>query len=361
MCPDKSVVLDLHEAEVQGSIAIDANPKSLTTVEDRVQYLIDRLEEKDFYRAELYRLWFKDFFKETQFIRGQKLYPVPDVGFTYIPKECSLDLAVYQKTPDFRLKYRYTISQDIWDQLDTLNKAALIVHELIYREASLPENHHQTSESARFFNGWLNSTVFAEVVPQDYLIALQSLRFTSASYKNFKITLGMKGLHNQWITAPLKFYDNGNLMSAMTTKFSLQALQRFQSFERCFINPDHHSTTVTFKEDGSIDRLDAVFSRAFPCDFHEIEGVRLSFFADGSSYGFGFAREDIIILKDVTISLEEESRVGLNVSAAGKVETIELERPPCWDRNHIALHPFGRAVKIHVKDLTKDRLPACFQ
>lgn len=97
MCPDKSVVLDLHEAEVQGSIAIDRASKSLSSVEGRVQYLIDRLEEKDFYRAQLYRQWFKDFFKEAQFIRGQKLYPVPDVGFTYIPKECSLELAVFQK------------------------------------------------------------------------------------------------------------------------------------------------------------------------------------------------------------------------------------------------------------------------
>lgn len=361
MCPDKSIVLDLHEAVVQGSVVIDSNSKSLTSIENRVHYLIDRLEEKDFYRAELYRLWFKDFFKETQFIQGQKLYPVPDVGFTYIPKECTLDLAVFQKTPDFRLKYRYTISQDIWDQLDTLNKAALIMHELIYREATLPENRHQTSESARFFNGWLHSMEFAEVVPQDYLIALQSLRFKNASYGGFQITLGMKGQHNQWITAPLKFYDNGNLMSAITTKFDLPTLKGFQSFRHCFINSERHSTTVAFKEDGSVDRLDAAFSKAFACDFYEIDGINLSFFADGRTYGFGFAREDIIILKNVTISVEEETRVGLYISATGEIESIDLERPPCWDRNHVALHPFGRAAKYNVKNLTKEKLPACFQ
>lgn len=361
MCPDKSVVLDLHEAEVQGSIAIDRASKSLSSVEGRVQYLIDRLEEKDFYRAQLYRQWFKDFFKEAQFIRGQKLYPVPDVGFTYIPKECSLELAVFQKTPDFRLKYRYTISQDIWDQLDTVNKAALIMHELIYREATLPENQHQTSESARFLNGWLNSVEFANVASQDYLIALQSLRFKNASYKGFQITLGMKGPQNQWITAPLKFYDNGNLISAITTNFDLPTLKGPQSFRHCFTNSERHSTTVTFNEDGSIDRLDAAFSKAFPCAFYEIESINLSFFADGRIYGYGFAREDIIILKNVTISFEEETRVGLYLSAAGEIESLELERPPCWDRNHVALYPFGRVAKIDVKDLTKEKLPACFQ
>jgi hypothetical protein len=43
-------------------------------------------------------------------------------------------------------KARYTISADIWNKLAPIDQAAIVIHELIYREMALPPSAHMNSE-----------------------------------------------------------------------------------------------------------------------------------------------------------------------------------------------------------------------
>lgn len=78
---------------------------------------------------------------------GEKLPPTNDVGeIPALPQGCGLEqLAVFQDRPE-----ALHLDREIWSALDSLSQAALVSHELAYREER--QTHlEMTSESARSF------------------------------------------------------------------------------------------------------------------------------------------------------------------------------------------------------------------
>ncbi len=88
-----------------------------------------------------------------QFKKGE-LADVADVGSTVsLPTGCQLEqLAVYNDDTN-----KLFVDEEIWDSLDSMNRAALIAHELIYRQQRV-EGGQKTSELARRLVGLLFST-----------------------------------------------------------------------------------------------------------------------------------------------------------------------------------------------------------
>src|SRR5205085_1885391 len=69
----------------------------------------------------------------------------------------------------------YTINKDLWDRMNTNNRAGLILHEIIYKEA-LRDGQHD-SVKARYFNAYLSSTKMASFTPQQYSAFLVRVGF----------------------------------------------------------------------------------------------------------------------------------------------------------------------------------------
>jgi hypothetical protein len=69
-----------------------------------------------------------------------------------------------QRTEQERLpgERRFLVDQDLWDQLDEQNKAALVTHELVYWE-KLDYNENASSRTVRYFNGFLLSPAILNV------------------------------------------------------------------------------------------------------------------------------------------------------------------------------------------------------
>lgn len=129
----------------------------------RVQVAIDRLKPVNPGRAYRYTAILTEILNRREVIRferGTKLSFASDIGMastcdsdTRCPGIDQLVQIAKQSKPNLNRPYRYLIDKDLWDRMDEVQKAILILHEIIYRDnLSGNSSDHQTSEFTRFFN-----------------------------------------------------------------------------------------------------------------------------------------------------------------------------------------------------------------
>jgi hypothetical protein len=193
-----SQALDLYEAESRFKMHVD--PAHLSSIQDRVGYLISKIEKLNPRRAALYRSWYKTFDKETEFVPKVNLKPIEDLGFAYFPQDCELKQLVYQREANEALnKARYTIDRSLWDRLPLRDQAALVMHELVYREFSAPPLPHKTSESTRYFNAMLNSLELNKMTMRGYYKKLQEINIlTGQAYGVDILVSGWDSERSEW-------------------------------------------------------------------------------------------------------------------------------------------------------------------
>lgn len=209
-CPGQNLrTLDLYELQSRYQEQMSLDKKFSASLDQRVNYLLDKVAVLNPVRAMKYKKWFLEFFNELQFT-DNALQANPDIGFGQVPAGCSLELAVFQRNPGIINQYRYIVRKTLWEQLEVIEQAALVLHELIYREAAQQDNQHQTSERSRFLNAWINSEEFSKASLQEYLFRLQSLHFRDAEYGSHQIYLGLYNEDKKsWNKSDLSFFDSG--------------------------------------------------------------------------------------------------------------------------------------------------------
>lgn len=210
-CPDQKLrTFDLYELQNRYEDTMTLDEKAQDSLNQRVHYLLDKVAALNPARASKYRAWYQDFHKESQFTE-EVLQGTPDIGLGQIPESCSLEIVIFQRSPGILNPYRYTIRKAHWNRLSTIDQAALVMHELIYREASEADNQHLTSERSRYLNAWINSLEFSKVSLNEYLIRLQKLRFRDAEYGSHKIYLGRYNTANKsWVESTLSLSEANN-------------------------------------------------------------------------------------------------------------------------------------------------------
>jgi len=214
---------DVYETTTRYKRTLDKNHRE--TTKDRVLYLISKLDRFNPQRAKLYRDWYATFDTEVEFKTGFKFAPLPDRGAAYVEDGCTLEQVAFQRSPGFLNKYRYTIESDLWQSLSPLSQAAIIMHELIYRELSSAPNYQTTSEPTRAFNAWINSTDFDNATLLEYLENLQDLNIARAEVDGTSILLAAQDtLTRTWSKLPLMILPNG-----IAATLTLDASQPFKS------------------------------------------------------------------------------------------------------------------------------------
>jgi hypothetical protein len=115
---------------------------------------------------------------------GAKLEPIDDSKSILIPGNCEFSqLARYVDTND-----KIYVNSDIWNRLDNVNKAALLVHEALYKKLRM--NGENTSERARAAVGaamaGLSFTPINEDVPAEALLCWsdKNTEYRFAVYEN---------------------------------------------------------------------------------------------------------------------------------------------------------------------------------
>jgi hypothetical protein len=80
---------------------------------------------------------------------------------------CKVEQLIIQSEPKFPFEKRYLISRPLWDALDHLNRAAAILHEVVYRDAV--NMGHQNSMASRYYNSLLFSNSLERLDSESYL------------------------------------------------------------------------------------------------------------------------------------------------------------------------------------------------
>lgn len=128
---------------------------------------------------------------------------IPDSGNIVIPKGCTIEQIANQSAPLYADDPRYIIDQSLWSLLDNQNRAGLILHEIIYREAI--ELGHDNSVSTRFLNANMSSRKIESMTIADYTRFLIDLDFTKTTVNGVNI----------WIKPEVPLFgENGFLAQA---------------------------------------------------------------------------------------------------------------------------------------------------
>jgi hypothetical protein len=108
-----------------------------------------------------------DSFDSEKIIDDFIMEDINDSGYVYRRDGCStVTQLAEQREPQSSLDSRYIIQQKVWEQLDPNNRAGLILHEIIYRDAL--RRGHPNSIGVRKFTGAIASSWFENISQEDY-------------------------------------------------------------------------------------------------------------------------------------------------------------------------------------------------
>lgn len=176
-CASKIQILDHYEITQRG---FNIEPAQGQTLEMKVESQLKKLEAIDPNRAKSYRYQYENIWKknlETYNIEGlhlnskqvldPKIQTQFGLGSVRIPDGCELILALHQTAPedytDNRRGIKVTAYLPVWNRLDLDTQAALIMHELFYREYLITQLTGRNSMGIRYLNGYLSSYEFRKL------------------------------------------------------------------------------------------------------------------------------------------------------------------------------------------------------
>ena len=274
---------DLFEAEVRyGMRPRFANGAN---VEEKLEGLIARLDSMNPGRAARYRTWAAKFFAEAQFLTGIELVDIPDTGSGFIPSGCQLKQLVVQVEPRFPKQPRYTINRDYWDLLDLNNKAAVILHELILREASLAENGHADSTATRYLNAIVHADLVKTFSLQEWIDVLRTLGFMQADADKVQIALFAWDEVLNRVEAPIEFLNASHIRKASLYYLQTVDLPRLHMDLSCNYLKLPAQTEIEFFDNRQVK---AVRFERYSCD---LTGGRFDLPGFQSQFRIGFRLE----------------------------------------------------------------------
>lgn len=164
-------LLDFVE-RASGSFQLDSDLETRSGSEIEIaREIVFRLGKVDKTRSSRYRYWLEKFYKETSFVD----YDLPrtmDAGFVWeFPSGCELVQGVIQVSPDKEGDPRYIIDKSIWSQASAFNRAGMILHELVIRDAL--NQGLETTDKLRRFVTFLFSKELLVVSDRQFLDQLE--------------------------------------------------------------------------------------------------------------------------------------------------------------------------------------------
>lgn len=142
--------------------------------------VVNRLYRFDPERALRYEYWINSFMNEAKFLENVKLAPTEDQANLALPERCSLVQAIIQREPIFPEERRYNIAKEVWDRLIERERAGLILHEIVYREAiALGQTN---SRRTRLFVAYLTSNLLPQSDGATYKERLVRLQLPIPNY-----------------------------------------------------------------------------------------------------------------------------------------------------------------------------------
>lgn len=180
--------VDRIEGQYLHGLSVAESLSQLAHEDLMIDQILNRLQEINPTRASMYKTWLGEMRQSMELIEDFYFMPLPDSGTTMIPEGCRQEQAAIFITSPNSQRIRFIFNKNLWEKASALDRAYLLLHELIYREAILPENQQPNSVSARYFNAWLFHRV--DTMTQfDLIDLLQALKFKNTDFGGISIVL----------------------------------------------------------------------------------------------------------------------------------------------------------------------------
>jgi hypothetical protein len=137
ICGESVRLLDYYEAEAEGEALDLPSDNDPLEVARAVLYA---LRSVDFDRAERYLGWIEGFAGERAEVRfvEESLPDIYDAGrIVQVPEGCTIRQVALQMEPSNGDVIRYLIDRRLWERLSIDDRAGLVLHEIVLREARL--------------------------------------------------------------------------------------------------------------------------------------------------------------------------------------------------------------------------------
>lgn len=213
ICPNrvqKVTLLDFTESlTINQKIEIELGPAELST-DEKIQYFINRLAAHQPQRAQRLEREVKHLFRGMPFV-DRSLEDIQDSDHLsiVIPTGCHIRQGAILFTGTLLPSDpRYLIDRNLYEQMDSLNQAGLILHEVLFREAV--GYGHKNSVLLRRLLAHLSSRQFSQRTDKEVYLLFKNANFDRIEVQGLMIT--------EWGTVynqPPEFYPNKNLKSAL--------------------------------------------------------------------------------------------------------------------------------------------------
>ncbi len=182
-------LLEVYEARRWHGISIKAWPGN--TYQEKLRSIATSLATRMPRTAERLLTEALQFEAEAHMVMGTVLDDIPDSDHIAIPVDCEIKQIVIQRTPSQFVK-RYLVSQELWSMLDENNKAALVMHEVLYKEAL--KWSARNSLGIRDFNIRILSETLNALSDKDLFDYLYNVAYQRTAYET--------SFHSGWVQFP---------------------------------------------------------------------------------------------------------------------------------------------------------------
>lgn len=149
LCPDRKILLDFYEHNVK----FKSNKEASEIIQNKLSALNSAAPQL----AEIYKNRAKTILSEVDFKDGVLLADSKDSKHLFSPqdKNCTVAQTATRRDRAISAEKKFIFREDIWKDLNEVNKAGLLMHEIIYEHLS---NLGETdSIKARKINAYLFS------------------------------------------------------------------------------------------------------------------------------------------------------------------------------------------------------------
>ena len=245
-------LLDFYEARANG---LDLRDFSNQDEREIVSSVLKRLELFAPKRAERYENIFQDVLKNLRYTKkNEQLIVTQDVGYTSIAKNCEIIQFGLQVQEYGQKETIVIVQQDSWSKLSPINRAGLLLHEVVLLDLATNEERPITTQKARQFIGLLFSEDFLHFTLQKFVGKLGLLNFKYAEAKEVEFPLFYLS-NGKKVESTLEWGDESVLKS-----FSWAGSFQYKDFFN-FQCPVEVMKGKTSLEDGRISTIDLSFDK----------------------------------------------------------------------------------------------------
>lgn len=237
---------DYFEAEAKWGL-LPAIEDLGTTEWDIVQGFLSNLEKVQPYRARQYQEIYQKFKVSHRIAANARLVDVPDSDPSILPFGCLIEQAAIQRPPEFPRDSYFTIAGPIWDNMKPLDRAGLILHEVIYFD--LIADGAVNSKNARYIHANIVSQEAVSFTQKQYLdlyrIGSRVVEFDRRQFVN-----------NDKLRVASTYVEQGQLLSSMREEFLIEQFRDPSSTTiqliKCPSQVGQDVLLHKFSEDGSL-------------------------------------------------------------------------------------------------------------